>query len=1067
MRQENKTSDPVPISRADLNPQTSRALFSEPQASSLWLLAPLLLIALFAADLWTPMMIAIPVCYMAALTMIVMAPASRDKVILSAVCTVLTVTDYLIALTRSERLGWLQVVTYCLAVAMMWIITGLELRHRSAQKELRDSEERYRTLYHGTPSMYFSVDRSGIVRSVNEFGAGQLGYRPGELIGGSFFDIFDEPDRAVAKARFEQAFDQPGIVSQWEFRKRHKDGSLLWVREWARLVNDDLGTALALIVCEDVTERKRTEDALRQSEQLATERLAQLKSVYASAPVALAFVDRNLRYVSINDALAAINGRAPEDHVGKTLREVLPALAEVVEPHYNQVIATGLPVVDVAVQGSTAAQPNERRYWLSSYYPVKDDSGYVLGVNVAVRDVTRRKQSEEDALFILDLNECIRLATESEELPWAVAVALGEYMAVDRCAFVEVDSGRDCFKVQRDYHRHAPSLVGSYPLSVFGAAIVGAGKAARNVAINDVHHDERTADCSASYHNMGVAAYIAAPLLRDGQWVSSLVVASAVTRDWTEREVTLVDAVAERTWLAVEKLRLNAALRQSEAQLRRLVAILEQTTDFVGTADTQTRTTYLNRAGRQMIGIGEETDVTGTMIADFHPPWAAKIVAETGIPQAIEHGVWRGETAFRGPEGKEIRVSQLILSHRDMAGRVEYLSTVARDITEQKQLEGALRDADRRKDEFIATLAHELRNPLTLIRNVVELLQRPGASDAETRRGHNIVERQAEYLTRLTDDLFDISRITREKIDLYKEPLELDEIIKAAIESSRPLIDAQGHELNVALSGAPIHVEGDRVRLTQIFMNLLNNAAKYTPRSGHIWLTLEQHDDSVVVSVRDDGAGIPEKSLPHLFDMFYQVDRSFSQVEGGLGLGLTLVRRLVEMHGGSVAAKSGGVNCGSEFTVRLPVLAKPCESAKPQALLQAKTSLTRIGRRILIADDFPEAATTLAKLLQESGNQVETAQDGIEAVETAARFRPDIAVLDIAMPRLNGYDTARRIREQPWGKNMILIAFTGWGQSRDRSRSKDAGFDIHLTKPIKYDAFLQLLNNLSEDRQET
>jgi PAS domain S-box-containing protein len=196
-----------------------------------------------------------------------------------------------------------------------------------------------------------------------------------------------------------------------------------------------------------------------------------------------------------------------------------------------------------------------------------------------------------------------------------------------------------------------------------------------------------------------------------------------------------------------------------------LVAILEQTTDFVGTADTNARATYLNRAGRRIIGVSEDADVSGTMLADCHPAWAARIVTEVGIPQAIEHGVWRGETALRSSTGKDIRVSQLILSHRDPAGKVDYLSTVARDITEQKQLEQALRDADRRKDEFIATLAHELRNPLTLIGNVVELLQRPGASDAETRRGHDLIERQADYLTRLTDDLFDISRITRDKVE--------------------------------------------------------------------------------------------------------------------------------------------------------------------------------------------------------------------------------------------------------------------------------------------------------------
>lgn len=1030
-------------------------------------MAPFLVLALFYVDMWLPMMISMPVCYMAALVLIILAPNGRDKAILAGLCTVLTVAAYINSLTRPGAIPWVQIIMHCSAVSMLWVVTALEFRHRNAQKELRDSEERYRTLYHGTPSMYFSVDHSGMVHSVNDFGAAQLGYRPGELIGRSVFDIFHEEDRPLVTALFAQAFEHSGKLSQWEFRKLRKDGALLWVREWVRIVKNDTGQSLALIVCEDVTERKQTEDALRQSERLANERLAQLKSVYASAPVALAFVDCDLKYVTVNDALAAINGVAPEDHIGKTIREVLPNLAPLLEPRYRRAIDTGQPVLDVEVRGHAPAKPDEYHYWLSSYYPVKDDGGRVLGVNVAVRDVTQRKQSEQDALFMLDVGECIRLATEADELPWAIAVALGEHLNVDRAGFAEVDTEHDCFVVQRDYHRHARSLTGTYGLNLFGPDIVSEARAGHSVVVNDIQTDSRTSGHAENYLSLGVSSYIIAPLLSNGRWMSSLIVASQRAREWRESEINLVMAVAERTWLAVERLRLDAALRQSEAQLRRLVAILEQTTDFVGTADTSARATYINRAGRKMIGISDTADITGTTIADFHPPWAARIVTEVALPAAMAHGVWRGETALLGADGTQIRVSQLILAHRDTAGKVEYLSTVARDITEHKQLEEALRNADRRKDEFLATLAHELRNPLALIRNVVELLQRPGVSSMEVERGHRIVEKQADYLTRMTDDLFDVARITQEKIELQKERLELGEILRAAIDTCRTQIDEQRHQLRLDLAGAPVYVDGDRMRLTQVFMNLLHNAAKYTPRAGCIWVTQHHSDGLAVVSVKDNGAGIPAHSLPHLFDMFYQVDRSHLQAEGGLGLGLTLVRRLVEMHGGSVEAKSDGIARGSEFIVRLPVLAQPCPVAPLAGQALSRARLPQMGRRILIADDFPESATTLAKLLEESGNQVETANDGLEAVEAAERFKPDIAVLDIAMPRLNGYEAARRIRAQPWGKDMILIAFTGWGQGRDRDRSKEAGFDMHLTKPIKYDVLLQLLQKLSHERSES
>lgn len=1042
-------------------------MFAERKRSRLWHAAPFFVLALFYVELWLPMVVSIPVCYMAALVLIILAPEGRHKTILAALCTLLTVAAYITSLTRPGAIPWVQIIIHCFAVSMLWIVTALEFRHRTAQKELRDSEERYRTLYHGTPSMYFSVDRGGMVHSVNDFGAAQLGYRPGELIGRSVFDIFHEEDRDRVTARFARAFEYPGTLTQWEFRKLRKDGTLLWVREWVRIVKNDAGHLQALIVCEDVTERKQAEDALRQSERLANERLAELKSVYASAPVALAFVDCDLKYVTVNDALAAINGCSPEDHIGKTVGEVLPRLAALVEPRYRRAIETGRPVLDVEVRGRAPAKPNEYCYWLSSYYPVKDDTGRVLGVNVAVRDVTQRKQSEQDALFMLDVGECIRLATDADELPWAVAVALGEHLNVDRAGFAEVDMDRDCFVVQRDYHRHARSLIGTYGLNLFGPDIVSEARAGRNVVVHDIQTDPRTAAHAGNYSSLGVNAYIVAPLLSNGRWMSSLIVASQRAREWRENELNLVMAVAERTWLAVERLRLDAALRLSEAQLRRLVAILEQTTDFVGTLDTSARATYLNRAGRQMIGISDSADISGITIAKFHPPWAARIVTEVAIPQAIAHGLWRGETALLGADGSEVRVSQLILAHRNTAGKVEYLSTVARDITDHKQLEEALRDADRRKDEFLATLAHELRNPLALIRNVVELLQRPGASSIEVQRGHRIVEKQTDYLTRMTDDLFDVSRITQEKIELRKERVEIGEVLRAAIDSCRARIDEQGHQLRLDLMGAPVYVDGDRMRLTQVFMNLLHNAAKYTPRAGCIWVTQQNDEGTVLVTVKDNGAGIPAQSLPHLFEMFYQVDRSHLQAEGGLGLGLTLVRRLVEMHGGSIEAKSEGINRGSEFSVRLPVLAPPSVPIPLPGQSMNRGRLPQMGDRILIADDFPESAATLAKLLQESGNHVETAADGVEAVETAERFHPDVVILDIAMPRLNGYEAARRIRAQPWGKKMILIAFTGWGQSRDRDRSKDAGFDMHLTKPIKYDALLQLLQKLSRERRES
>jgi len=706
---------------------------------------------------------------------------------------------------------------------------------------------------------------------------------------------------------------------------------------WAGLANQGFTLLMVWSVTILGLRHRTMEQDRRDSERIANERLALLNTIYTSAPVGLCFVDLNLRYLSMNAALAEMNGRTPEYYIGKTIRDTIPELADTIEVHYRRVIESGKPILDVEIKGTTAAHPNEARFWLASYFPVHNPSGELLGVNVAIRDITARKQAEADTLFLLDLAECIRFAANAEELTWAVAVALGEHVKVNRCAFFEIDTEKKQFLVQRDYHPHLVSLVGSYPLEAFGPLLVDAGRAGQTTAIADVARDERTRVHIESYHRIGIRAFVAAPLLRDGALVSALAMASAGPRDWSEREVSLINMVAERTWLAVEKLRLDDALRAS------------------------------------------------------------------------------GD---------------------------------------------ALREADRRKDEFLATLAHELRNPLSLVRNVVTLQQNSTAPQNDPHWGQDIIDRQVKYLTRLTDDLFDVSRITREKLVLQKESLDLTEIIKAAVESSRPLIDQRKHELTVTMSQDSIYVDADRLRLTQVFMNLLNNAAKYTPDPGHIWLNVEQAGDTVVVRVKDTGVGIAADSLPHVFELFYQVDRSYTRSEGGLGLGLTLVHRLVELHGGKVEVRSEGMNRGSEFTVQLPVTTRGFEFESLAHDSVDESPLPMRPRRILVADDFPQSAETLARLLEKDGNEVQIAEDGVAAVEAAAEFLPDVVLMDIAMPRLDGYEAARRIRMQPWGKHMILIALTGWGQQQDRRRTLEAGFDAHLTKPVNYDAITTLLTNL-------
>ncbi|MCW5849695.1 MAG: response regulator [Anaerolineae bacterium] len=360
----------------------------------------------------------------------------------------------------------------------------------------------------------------------------------------------------------------------------------------------------------------------------------------------------------------------------------------------------------------------------------------------------------------------------------------------------------------------------------------------------------------------------------------------------------------------------------------------------------------------------------------------------------------------------------------------------------------ALREADRRKDEFLATLAHELRNPLAPIRNAVHILALKGSSDPAVQAAHALIDRQLSHMVRIIDDLLDVGRITRGKLDLRVERVELASVIAQAVETTRPLVEGAHHHLSVALPTEPILLEADPVRLAQVFANLLNNAVKYTPPGGQIWLTARCHEDGVIVSVRDTGAGIPPDQLDSIFEMFNQVDRSLERTQGGLGIGLTLVKRLVEMHHGTVEALSEGVGRGSEFLVRLPILSQAV-SIEPAAP-PAEPGNGPPHRRILIVDDHRDIAMSLAELLAMDGHATKLAHNGLDALEMAAQWRPDIVLLDIGLPKLNGYDVCRRIRKEPWGQAMVVVALTGWGQAEDRRQSQAAGFDHHLVKPVDY-----------------
>ena len=413
------------------------------------------------------------------------------------------------------------------------------------------------------------------------------------------------------------------------------------------------------------------------------------------------------------------------------------------------------------------------------------------------------------------------------------------------------------------------------------------------------------------------------------------------------------------------------------------------------------------------------------------------------------------EIVIERPDGQRRTVLAHASPIRDGSGKVLGAVNVLVDITDRKRTEDALKTVDRSKNEFLAILAHELRNPLAPIRSAVQILNREAALAPESQWAVSAIERQVRQMARLIDDLVDVARITSNRLELRKERVELGAVLRSAVETSGALLKAGGQEFTLVLPDTPIRLDADPIRLAQAVTNLLNNAAKYTERGGHIWLIAERGGAHAVITVRDTGVGIPSAVLPHVFEMFTQGEQTRARTLGGLGIGLTLVKRLVEMHGGTVEAQSGGQDLGSTFTIRLPVVEAP-QDAQPQS--DGSGRLNPPSLRMLIVDDNRDAADSLAMLLRTTGNEIRTAYDGLEALQVASEFRPEVVLLDIGLPKIDGHEVAQRIRREPWGAPVCLIAVTGWSDESDRARSRAAGFDHHLVKPLDTAHLAQLLS---------
>ncbi len=851
-----------------------------------------------------------------------------------------------------------------------------------------------------------------------------------EMSGWAWTGIVHPEDVETAVRTWQHAAATGGEY-ELEFRLRRYDGEYRWHRSRGSASRDEAGRITRWFgTCTDIDDRRRAEAALRESE-------GRFRALMEQAPFAVQVFSPDGRTLRVN--------RAWEELWGVTLEAVAdynvladPQLeARGILPLLRRVFAgetLRLPIhrydPEETVPGRTRHSDPTR--WIETIaYPVKDADGRVLEVVVIHRDVTARRRAE-DALH--QEEQRLRLALEAGRMGhWDWDIPTGRLAWSDNLEEVH-----------------------GLPPGTFDGTMEGFR---RLIHPEDV---ERLETAIGRSIEEGSGYDTEFRIVRPDGSIAWMMGKGRAFLDESGRAVRMAGFGMDIT----ERKRAEEARRQIE---RRFARFMQHLPGLAWIKDSRGRYVYANDDAMRAFGAARDT-LYGRTDDEVFPPETAALFRENDR-RALESGA--GIRTIESLEHADGTVRHSLVSkfpipipgtdpgENDGQGEV-LVGGMAIDITDRLEMESALKEADRRKDEFLATLAHELRNPLAPIRNGLQILQMAGGDPSILDEARTLMERQVAHMVRLIDDLLDVSRITRDRLELRRERVDLANVIGAAVETSRPLIEASRHRLAVALPPGPIPVDADPTRLAQVFANLLNNAAKYTEPGGQIVLEAELRGDEVIATVRDDGVGIPPELLPRVFDLFMQVDRSLERSQGGLGIGLTLVRRLVEMHGGSIEARSDGRGRGSAFVVRLP-LAGPPEGTVPAGgepgagLRSGGGSDSASRRRILVVDDNRDSADTLARLLGLTGHEARTANDGGEAVAIAEEYRPEVILLDIGLPVMNGYEVARTIRSRPWGRNVVIVALTGWGQDGDRRQSQEAGIDHHLVKPVDPRVLRELL----------
>jgi PAS domain S-box-containing protein len=690
--------------------------------------------------------------------------------------------------------------------------------------------------------------------------------------------------------------------------------------------------------------------------------------------------------------------------------------------------------------------------------PITDDAGRVVKWMGTSTNVHSFKEGEELSAFLLEMSTDFARIDNPHELVSTAMLRLRQRLGAAQVTLAEFDDARGQVVMLRQDPTDSPNLqVVNLPIGPFESIIVEARKGLVTV-LDAVPTDEPIANFFSRWYGMQrVGAVVSAPLLQGGHLVASLSVAEEVPHRWSGPEVETIRRFAELVWPALEKARSDHSLAVSEQRLRLAQAVAE-----IGAweLDPETHSVHFSPESYELFGL------TAGSQAKLYQLWVSLIdprdstALQDLVAACNESGSAEAEYRYRHP-------ARGLRWIHTRAGRVDdqeasLVVGISMDVTERRKAEEALKDVNHQKDEFLAMLAHELRNPLAPIRNAAQVLRAHSSGVPALEWARTVIERQTLHLVRLVDDLLDVSRMVRGKIVLKKANLEIAELVQHAVDTSQPLIRARRHQLHVNIPPAPLMLEGDLTRLAQALANLLNNAAKYTDEGGQIWLDAWLEGSEVVLRVRDSGPGISRKLLPHVFDLFTQAERTLDRSQGGLGIGLTLVKLLVEMHGGSVEARNADSGTGAEFIVRLPANTV-IPTLQPAETAQASSDSSSNGEealKVLVVDDNVDAADSIALLLTIDGFNAQSVHGAVAALDTVDSFKPDVVLLDIGLPVMDGYEVARRLRTQIPVGQMRIVALSGYGQNADRERAAQAGFDDYLVKPVEPTVLSQFLRSL-------